>query len=146
MQSSDEGLRLEVPLLVRFISLLISLAGYIVVFTLVPERALILALIFWSVVQFRAILYAPEITVYQQGIETNRFGFRHFTYWHDIDHFRKGELHSQIYPASINNYVKRFLYSNLLINKWRHNYDEAIKMIEENIEAVQEKSPERVYE
>ena len=146
MQSATDGIRLEVPISIRMLSLLINIIGYIVIFMLVPDRAFVLALIFWSLIQFRAILYAPEMTVYKHGIETNRFGIRHFTHWHEVEHFRKGEILSQVYPSGINKHVRRFLYSNLLINKWRRNYDQAIEMIEENLEATQSDMPERVYE
>jgi hypothetical protein len=146
MQATGQGIRLEVPFVVRVFSLLISVLGYVLIFLFVPERAFILALIFWSTVQCRSIFYAPEITVYDNGIETNRLGIRHFTYWREIDYFRQGELHSQIYPQGINKYVRRFIYSNLLINKWRRNYTEAIDIIKRNVEEAQEALPERVYD
>mgnify|MGYP000132615237 CR=1 FL=1 len=146
MQGIGDGIDLKIPMSVRILTFVIMIAGYSAIFLFVPERALILSLIFWTIMQFRGLLYSPNITVYENGIEANRLGIKHFTHWRDISHVRIGEINSQIHPRGINKIVKTLLYSNLLINKWRHNYDESMEIIEQNVQASQEKFPERAYE
>lgn len=146
MQGEGRGIELKIPTSIRAITLLIWIAGYSVIFLLLPPRVWVLGVILWSVMQFRGLLYSPELTVYDNGIETNRLGLKHFTHWRDISHLRVGQINSQIHPNGIHKFVKMFLYSNLLINKWRHNYAEGIEVIQQNVEQAQETFPERVYE
>lgn len=146
MQGSGNGLRLEVPTYIRGLSIMISVFGYIAIFLWIPERILVLSLFFWTVVQLRGLMYSPEITVYENGIETSRFGVKRFTPWRDIRYVRVGQINSQIYPDGIAKFVRMFLYSNLLINAWRSNYDKAMEIVKANVEQAQETMPQRAYE
>ena len=146
MQAVGEGVELKIPLKVRILTFLIWILGYAVIFLFFPERVWLVGSIFWTVIQLRGLLYSPEITVYENGIETDRLGIKHFTQWRDISYVRVGDINSQIHPRNINKYVKMLLYSNLLINKWRHNYEHGIEIIQQNVENAQESLPERVYE
>ncbi len=146
MQSVGEGIELKIPVKVRILTFLIWILGYAVIFLYLPERVWLVGTILWTVVQLRGLLYSPEITVYENGIQTNRLGIKHFTHWRDISHVRVGEINSQIHPDGIHKLVKMFLYNNLLINKWRHNYEQGIKIIQQNVEQAQETFPERAYE
>jgi len=146
MQSVGDGIELKIPVKVRILTFLIWILGYAVIFLYLPERVWLVGTILWTVVQLRGLLYSPEITVYENGIQTNRLGIKHFTHWRDISHVRVGEINSQIHPDGIHKFVKMFLYSNLLINKWRHNYEQGIEIIQQNVEQAQETLPERAYE
>lgn len=146
MQAVGEGIKLKIPMSIRILTFILAIAGYAVIFLFLPERVLILSVVFWTLIQFRGLLYSPNLVVYENGIETNRLGLKHFTHWRDISYVRVGEINSQIHPNGIHKVVRMFLYSNLLINKWRHNYDEGIELIQQNVTESQEKFPERAYE
>jgi hypothetical protein len=144
MQATNEGLHLRAPLQIRLISLLIAIAGYVTIFVFLQDSTLALSIIFWTFVQIRGLFYAPEMTIYPDGIETSRFGFRRFTHWRDIASVRVGNYICQIYPKNIHPIIKYLLYSYLMIIFWRSNYKAGIAIIENNVE--QTKIPQRVSE
>lgn len=150
MQPSGNGLHLTVPQWVRAVSTAMAIGGYVAIFLWLPDDLppyiFGLSLIFWTLTQVRAMLYSPEITVYENGIETSRLGIKYFTPWRDIKHIRVGEINSQVYPAQLHKLVRIFFYNNLLINGWRANYDEAIEIIKANVEETQKVMPKRAYE
>lgn len=146
MPEIAQGLRLQAPLPIRLLSLGIALAGYLVIFLFLDERVFFFSFILWTAIHMRGVFYAPELTVYSTGIETQRFGIRHFTHWHDIHAIHIGEYVSQIYPKNIHPLTKYFLYSYLMIIFWRSNYKEAMEIVKNNVQQAQELKPRRVYE
>lgn len=146
MQIKNNGLHLQAPLKIRLISSLVAFGGYIALFLLLQDYALLFGLMFWTLVQVRGIFYAPEMIVYPNGIETKRFGIRRFTHWRDIASVRVGDYVSQIQPKDIHPLIKYFFYSYLMIMVWRSNYKEAMEVVRNNVEQAQEDSPQRVYE
>ncbi len=94
----------------------------------------------------RVPLYSPDVQVYSDGVEVNRFGFKNFLHWSDIRGVRVSKLNSQIFPRNISNWVGWLFYDFLLINFWRTNYKDAMEYIKNHVETTQQLNQGRVYE
>jgi hypothetical protein len=90
--------------------------------------------------------FAPDLVVYESGIELNRYGFKTFLRWQDIQYVRVSRFNSQIFPATIPRWLRWLLYDSLLINSWRENYKTAMKLIEERTQAASTQFTNRVYD
>lgn len=131
----------------RLASVMIAIIGYMLIFTVVDERVTILSFIFWTYILVRIQFYAPDMVVYESGIELNRYGFKTFWRWQDIQHVRVSRFNSQIFPTRIPRWLRLVLgYDSLLINSWRGNYKTAMKLVEERVQAANEQVTNRVYE
>lgn len=94
----------------------------------------------------RVPLYSPDVQVFSDGIEVNRFGFKNFLHWSDIRGVRVSKLNSQIFPQGIPNWMGWLFYDFLLINFWRTNYKEAMEFIDQQAEMARQLNQGRVYE
>ena len=146
MQKRELTLRLQAPLHIRLLSWFMALLGYLSILLFLQDRTLFFSLIIWTAIHLRGVFYAPELTVYANGIETHRFGIRHFTHWRDIQAIHIGEYVSQIYPKNIHPATRYLLYSYLMVMFWRSNYKEAMQIVKNNVRQAQELLPQRVYE
>ena len=134
------------PLYMRVAMVLIAIIGYVIIFRWVDERVTTLCFIFWTYMLLRIQLYAPDFVVHDTGIEVNRYGFKTFLRWQDIEHVRVSRFNSQIFPATIPRWLRLLVYDSLLINAWRENYKTAMKLVEERTKSANEQVTHRVYE
>lgn len=136
---------LIIPLHIRLISAVVSIAGYWITLLYFPQNMLILGLVLWTWFVLRGLFYSPEITIHPHGLETRRLFWRHFTSWDEVAHVRFGELNTQIYPDTLHPLVKALIYNNLMIMAWRKNYKEAMALMREQLEQ-RDSRPQRAYE
>lgn len=138
------GISCVVP---RWIKRAIMVAGlvfwYGVIWQFLPGNWI--ATLLWAYIFVRIPFYSPDITVYDEGIAVDRFGFKNFLYWRDIHAIHVGTLNSRIHPKGINRWVAWLLYDLLLINRWRTNYHEAMNKASEQFEAAQQAQTQRAY-
>ncbi|MDQ7026502.1 MAG: hypothetical protein Q9P01_18700 [Anaerolineae bacterium] len=146
-ETKTHGLACITPLYMRLATVMIGIIGYVAIFTVVDERVTILSLIFWTYILVRIQFYAPDLVVYDSGIELNRYGFKTFWRWQDIQYVRVGRFNSQIFPTTIPRWLRLILgYDSLLINSWRGNYKAAMQLVEERVQTANEQVTQRVYE
>ena len=77
---------------------------------------------------------SPDLTIFNDGIETKRLGIKQFIAWKDINYVSLHSLGCNIGHRKIPFAMKVFLLFNppIRLTKWRNNYKEAIKIIMEN--------------
>ena len=106
----------------------------------------ILGWICLSLFLMRIPFYSPDMIVYDEGIETNRFGFKHFLKWSDIEHIRVGTINCLLRPRNIPSFVKMMFYDSILINGWHTNFSEVREKLKENQGAAGAMLPQRAYD
>jgi hypothetical protein len=132
-----------VPRRVKLLWIAVGITAALLIFWLQRENWLL-----WGLLTYMALrvpLYSPDVYVYSDGVEVNRFGFKNFLYWTDIRGVRVSKLNSQIFPKGIPNWIGWLLYDFLLINFWRTNYKEAMEYISDNVNTTQQLQQGRVY-
>jgi hypothetical protein len=77
----------------------------------------------------------PDMRIFADGIETERFGIKGFVDWKEIE-----RVGYQIYGARVHYRKRPFLlkllfpfYNIINISKWRNNYEEAMAYIEASV-------------
>ena len=134
------------PLYMRILTLVIAIVGYVIILTMIDKRVTELSLIFWTYMLIRMQLISPDLVVHDTGVEINRYGFKTFLRWQDIQGVRVSRLNSQIFPATIPRWLRVIVYDSLLINVWRENYKVAMELIEERSRMNDQQTTQRVYE
>ena len=142
----DEGLPCVARPHTRWFTLVITIIGYVLIFTLAPDRAVELTAVFWTYVILRMQFFSPDLVVYDSGVEVRRYGFKTFLRWTDIRYVRVSRFNSQIFPTTIPRWLRVLVYDSLLINSWRDNYKTALELIEERALSSPEQITNRVYD
>jgi hypothetical protein len=90
----------------------------------------------WTIIG--GLYMSPDLTVFADGIETSRFGIKQFIEWKDINYIEHHNLGFKIGHRKTPLAMKIFILFNppIQLNRWRHNYKEAIAIIEENTETT----------
>ncbi len=132
-----------VPRRIKLFWIGLGLVVALLIFWLQRENWLLWGLV--GYMSLRVPLYSPDVYVYSDGVEVNRFGFKNFLHWTDIRGVRVSKLNSQIFPSGIPNWVGWLFYDFLLINFWRTNYKEAMDYIAEHVDTTQQLQQGRVY-
>ena len=144
--STNSNLVCTAPLYMRIVTLFIAIIGYVLIFALVDKRVIELSLILWTYMLVRMQVYSPDLVVHDTGVEINRYGFKTFLRWQDIQSVRVSRLNSQIFPTTIPRWLRLLVYDSLLINSWRANYEVTMKLIAERSQTNASQMTQRVYE
>lgn len=143
-QTKTNGIECYSPAWSKALVILLSIiVGYVLVYQVLDNN--ILGWVFLLYVVIRIPFYSPDVIVYDEGVDVDRFGFKRFLAWDDLEYIRVGTINCQLHPRNLPKWVQWMVYDSILINSWHSNFKQVREKLEENQGKAGRMPPQRSY-